>query len=629
MKAPVLGQLEHGQAAPAEPACGNKQLHGKVDLAGQSFPLAYKYGVFDLDRHAFICFEDGPNRVLRNTIGPDRHTLVNDGFAGLPSNTWRGAGVAIPMFSLRSEKSFGVGEFLDLKPLADWGRQTGLKLIQVLPVNDTTATHTWVDSYPYAAISAFALHPIYLNLDRITAGPNKSLLQALEPERLRLNALDAVDYEAVMKAKSEFIRQILPSQKQATFASEGYKRFFAANRHWLEPYAAFCHLRDKYNTSDFRPMAGLPPVSGGEDRLAEREDSGRGGRHCIQLFHPISPSRSVAGGGGLRARAGPGVEGRHSHRGFPVRRRCLGTAGVVPHGAAGGSAAGRICSQGSELGIPHLQLAADETGWIRMVEAAVRADGMLLRRVPHRSYSRFLPHRSIPADAVEGILGRFVPAIPVEAAELSRQGIEFNPERFTRPYITDPVLLEIFGPESEAVKREFLTADGGGGYVLKAGFSTQRLVEGHFAGMEDNEHNSRIKTGLYELISNVILFEDDSLPGQHYHFRFGMEQTSSFRHLPPGTQAGLKDLYVDYFFRRQEESWRSEGMQKLPALKRVTNMLICGEDLGMVPICVPEVMQQLGLLSLEIQRMPKALHRDFSRPQEAPYLSVVTPSTQT
>ena len=90
---------------------GNKQLHGKVDLAGQSFPLAYKYGVFDLDRHAFIRYEDGPNRVLRNTIGPDRHTLVNDGFAGLPSNTWRGAGVAIPMFSLRSERALAWGNF--------------------------------------------------------------------------------------------------------------------------------------------------------------------------------------------------------------------------------------------------------------------------------------------------------------------------------------------------------------------------------------------------------------------------------------------------------------------------------------------------------------------------------------
>ena len=78
----------------------------------------------------------------------------------------RGRGVAIPVFSLRSENSFGVGEFEDLKLLADWGRQAGLKLIQILPVNDTTATHTWADSYPYAAISAFALHPIYLNLNR-------------------------------------------------------------------------------------------------------------------------------------------------------------------------------------------------------------------------------------------------------------------------------------------------------------------------------------------------------------------------------------------------------------------------------------------------------------------------------
>jgi 4-alpha-glucanotransferase len=68
-------------------------------------------------------------------------------------------------------------------------------------------------------------------------------------------------------------------------------------------------------------------------------------------------------------------------------------------------------------------------------------------------------------------------------------------------------------------------------------------------------------------------------------------------------------------------------MQKLPALKRVTNMLICGEDLGLVPACVPRVMKDLGLLSLEIQRMPKDLGRDFSHPKDAPYLSVVTPST--
>jgi 4-alpha-glucanotransferase len=125
------------------------------------------------------------------------------------------------------------------------------------------------------------------------------------------------------------------------------------------------------------------------------------------------------------------------------------------------------------------------------------------------------------------------------------------------------------------------------------------------------------------LVSNVILFEVEG----KYHFRFAMEQTVSFKNLPPDTQAKLRDLYVDYFFRRQDDFWLREAMQKLPALKRVTNMLVCGEDLGLVPACVPEVMRDLGLLSLEIQRMPKTAGVDFSRPADAPYLSVVTPST--
>jgi 4-alpha-glucanotransferase len=131
---------------------------------------------------------------------------------------------------------------------------------------------------------------------------------------------------------------------------------------------------------------------------------------------------------------------------------------------------------------------------------------------------------------------------------------------------------------------------------------------------------------LFDLISNVLLFE---VPGSahEFHFRFAMEKTPSFAALDPITQGRLRERYVDYFFRRQETFWRQEALQKLPTLKRVTNMLICGEDLGLVPDCVPGVMRDLGLLSLEIQRMPKTPTRLFSRPSEAPYLSVVTPST--
>jgi len=195
------------------------------------------------------------------------------------------------------------------------------------------------------------------------------------------------------------------------------------------------------------------------------------------------------------------------------------------------------------------------------------------------------------------------------------------------------------------IKEQFLDVTGpskGGSpnrYTLKAEFATQRQVEAHFNLSERTARNETLKLGLFDLVSNVILFEVPALgrtssasphitsQGQQLHFRFAMDTTTSFKALDRLTQAKLKDLYIDYFFRRQDAFWMQEALQKLPALKRVTNMLVCGEDLGLVPACVPDVMKQLGLLSLEIQRMPKELGRQFSRPAEAPYLSVVTPCT--
>jgi 4-alpha-glucanotransferase len=106
-----------------------------------------------------------------------------------------------------------------------------------------------------------------------------------------------------------------------------------------------------------------------------------------------------------------------------------------------------------------------------------------------------------------------------------------------------------------------------------------------------------------------------------------MENTTSFQHLDTHSKQQLQDLYLDYFYKRQDDFWRKQAMQKLPELKRSTNMLVCGEDLGMVPASVPGVMHDLAILSLEIQRMPKDPKREFFHPNDAPYLSVVTPST--
>jgi 4-alpha-glucanotransferase len=233
---------------------------------------------------------------------------------------------------------------------------------------------------------------------------------------------------------------------------------------------------------------------------------------------------------------------------------------------------------------------------------------------------------SIPADAVEGIMGRFFPAIPVHINEFGERGIWFDYERFCMPFITDAVLGQYFGEHAHFAKSHFLDHSENGSYKLKPEFRTQRQVEAYFADQDDSEGNTRLKLGLYDLISNVILFEEGS-DRQHFHFRISMEQTASFQHLDEGLRYKLRDLYVNYFFRRQDEFWKGEAMKKLPALKDATNMLICGEDLGMVPHSVPEVMQALSILSLEIQRMPKNPETEFFHPKDAPYLSVVTPSS--
>jgi 4-alpha-glucanotransferase len=623
----VLGHWSTNRPILLSRVRGRNDLSVKLDLRGQSFPFAYKYGVFDVEKNSFVRYEEGVNRVLVDSATPDRHTLVNDGFVRLPANIWKGTGVAIPVFSLRSERSFGVGEFEDLKLLADWAQEAGLKLIQILPVNETTATHTWTDSYPYASISVFALHPLYLNLAAVADPKNQTLLTALEPERRRLNALDTVDYEAVMKVKLDFVRQIFPSQKAATFQSRDYRKFFADNRHWLRPFAVFCHLRDKFGTSDFNQWPAHQRCQPAEVASLAAENSPAYDDIALQYFIQYHLHRQLKAAADHAHERGVILKGdiaigvyRHS-----VDVWC--EPGLFHTDTQAGAPPDAFAARGQNWGFPTYN-------WPRMMEDGFawwkRRFAQMGRyfdafRIDH--VLGFFRIWTIPAHAVEGILGTFVPVIPVGVEEFSARGIPFDHDRYTRPFINQTVLQEIFGDESKTVRREYLDTKSDGRYSLKPGFATQRQVEAHFAAREPNARNAKLKAGLFDLISNVILFEAEGSPRRHYHFRFSMEHTSSFKALPSPDRARLQALYEDYFFRRQDDFWMREAMQKLPALKRVTNMLVCGEDLGLVPDCVPVAMKQLGLLSLEIQRMPKRLGREFSRPADAPYLSVVTPSS--
>ncbi|MEP7106891.1 MAG: 4-alpha-glucanotransferase [Ferruginibacter sp.] len=598
----------------------------RLNLAGEIFPVAYKYGAYNTRDKNFRGFESGNNRILNSESGKPAFTIIHDGIAQISFPNWKGAGVAIPVFSLRSGNSFGTGEFADIKLLVDWAKISGLKLIQLLPINDTTATHTSLDSYPYAAISAFALHPLYLNLEKVAGNKNTAVIKPLKKKQTELNNLSDVDYEQVMSLKFSVARDLYTLQKDQFLNDAKYFEFFELNRHWLVPYAAFCYLREKYKTADYSRWKSqsifnetaiqrlASPTQKHYDSIA---------LHYFIQYHlhlQLKEATAYAHSNGIIVKGD-----------LPIGIYRYGCdAWMAPElynmNAQAGAPPDDFAIKGQNWGFPTYNwrnMQEDGFAWWRkrfeqMSEYfdAFRIDHIL----------GFFRIWSIPLNSVEGIMGKFVPAIPIHVNELIQQAISFKHHRYCKPYIPDHIVSERFGGEAEYVKDHFLLWNDDS-FQLKPDFDTQRKLEHFFDQQPHSARNQLIKHGLFDMLSNVIFFEEEGSKMQQFHFRINMDQTSSFRELDAHSKQKLKQLYINYFFHRQDDFWKKEAMHKLPDLKRSTNMLVCGEDLGMVPACVPDVMRELGILSLEIQRMPKDPKKEFFHPADAPYLSVVTPST--
>ena len=640
VKAPLLHKNEVACLVGSGPALGQWAIThpllmvkkgnwwvATIDLSGEPLPVVYKYGVYNVKEEKFVHFEEGGNRMLIAGAESAKTVILHYGFIHLPNNTWKGAGVAIPVFSLRSEKSFGVGEFNDLKLLVDWANKTGLKLIQILPVNDTTATHTWTDSYPYAGISAFALHPVYIHLEKVAGKKNAALIKSLKKKHKDLNDLPEVDYEQVIKYKMQALHELFELLYEECFESDDYKAFHEQNKHWLIPYAAFCYLRDKHGSPHFEMWESEAVYDKKYIAKLFSPKSKHAKEITFYFFVQYHLHLQLKDAADYAHKNGVVLKGD-----IPIgiyRYSC--DAWVDPSlynmDMQAGAPPDDFAVKGQNWGFPTYnwkKMQEDGFAWWRQ-RFEQMSEYFDAFRIDH--ILGFFRIWSIPMHAVEGIMGHFTPAIPVYRIEFDQRHIWFDYRRYCKPYITDEVLWTIFGEHVQRVKHEFVVPNEVGGYDLELAFETQRAVEDHFAALEQNEENSLIRQGLFDLISNVILFEKEGSAADEFHFRISMEQTMSFRHLDPDTQYKLKELYVNYYYRRQDDYWKKEAMHKLPDLKASTNMLICGEDLGMVPHCVPDVMKQLGMLSLEIQRMPKNPAIEFFHPNDAPYLSVVTPST--
>jgi 4-alpha-glucanotransferase len=620
---PELGSWDYGHPV----LLGNADFPTWSTEIGLGFRqgFEYKYGLYDPKLKRVVQLEAGPNRKLDGAPldALVSSTLVSDEYYAQNAGNWKGAGVAIPVFSLRTENSLGIGEFNDLKKMIDWAQKTGLRMVQILPVNDTSATHTWTDSYPYAAITVFGLHPQFLHLDGLE-GVN---LKKIASERKKLNALPAVDYEAVNAYKLSLAREAFKKTQTAFLATAAFQAFFAENKHWLEPYAVFCYLRDKFKSVEFATNWGAyaqySPAILDELAAPKAKDYAEVAFHYYLQFHldqQLREASDYARSKGLILKGDlPIGIYRHSVDAWvaPALYNMDGQAGAPPD---------PFSDNGQNWGFPTYN-------WAEMAK-----DGYLWWRQRMSQLSRYfdtyrIDHIlgffriwQIPLDQVEGTLGFFNPALPIVREELDARGIWFDQERYCKPYISTALLNEYFGAEQEYVRSQFLEEVRFNYFAFKPEWDTQRKVEAFFQ-VPENQDKIHLRAPLFKLLSNVLLLEIPGSEGRAFHPRIDLNKTYSFQQLDYNQQNKLQELYIDYFYRRQEEFWRAQAMQKLPALKAATDMLICGEDLGMVPGCVPGVMRELGILTLEIQRMSKNPATEFLQEADIPYLSVASPST--
>ena len=590
-----------------------------------SFPLEYKFVISDNKTKKLCYWEEGDNRILKNPFEKDNsYIFVNNYPLKTPDFSWKACGTVIPVFSLRSNDSFGIGDLGDIKKLIDWSKKTGQHVIQVLPMNDTTRAHTWKDSYPYSAISIYALHPLYINIPMLGRLNNKKRAAYYSRAQKRLNTKKTVDYQSVEEYKTEYFHEYFEQEKENILRNNSFRDFIAQNREWLIPYAAFSYLRDKNNTADFNKW--------GEYAHYDRKKIEKFCHPESEAYNDFSYIFFI----------------QHTlHEQFKsvseyARENNIILKGDIPIGVNRESVEAwtepDYFNMRGQTGAPPDDFS--ETGqnwsfptynWDIMEKDGFEWWKKRFRKLNNYFDSFRIDHIlgffriwEIPKEYIEGLCGHFRPALPLSEDEIGSYGMAFD-IRWTTPRVNISFLPEIFEDIPGEDIYKYLNFTDAEHLTLNELCSNQKKINKLFEGNKD-KILQKIRSGLMN-IANEVLFLKDPYSNNCFHPRISAFKSYIYRELSDENRAAFDKLYYDFYFVRHNNFWKETALKRLTPLINSTDMLVCGEDLGMIPASVHEVMNKLQILTLELERTPKDGDSEFSDLTMLPYHSVCTTST--
>lgn len=611
---PALGRWHTDKALPMEQTSSNAW---RVAFASGPEQTTFEYKYILTGEEGRVTWESGPNRLFR-VNSPHTCVQVEDLAPRLPEASPKVSGVMIPLFALRSRQSFGAGDFGDLKRFIDLAARSGMRVVQILPVGDTTRTGTWADSYPYNAISVFALHPLYADLSALTDGLEQDFLDRARAERRRLGALRLMDYEGVVKLKEEWLRRYFDAHREALLSDENLKKFEDENTGWLTAYSSFRVLQSHFGTSDFRQWGDLSTFRA-DSVLSYITRKGLEDERRMYVWQQYLLDGQL----------------REAHR--YARSRGVVLKGDIPIGVSRDSATAWLHPDyfnfDSQAGAPpdyfspHGQNWGFPTyNWPRILQDGGHWWAERLKKMAAYFDAYRIDHVlgffriwEIPREMLFGTLGHFNPALPLTRDEIKHSGFNDDPAKYVVPSFSETELQTLFGTGFGTARIRFFEPAGQGRLRLKKAYLSQRqIVDETLAGP--------VRDVLMQCAGDVLFIPDRRDPHK-FHPNIAASQTMAWRRLSDSDREAYDRLSADFFYHRHDDFWTKGAIGKLRILTRATPMLPCAEDLGMIPQCMRTVLSRLRILSLEVESMPKYSWGRFSDVSKNPPLSVDTLTT--
>jgi len=536
-----------------------------------------------------------------------------------PSFSHPVTGLAIPVGALKTLNSCGVGEFLDLIPFADFCKTADIDLIQLLPVNDTGT-----ESSPYSALSAFALHPVYIRLQDIPEA--ESFAKDIGELRKKYEDLPRFNYRDIRDAKLKLLHRIFDANEKKILDSPDLAAWIEKNP-WIVEYAVFMNLKRNNFDASWKSWDKMQTPSHTE--ITSRwEKPAKKNEHFffawVQMRLDEQFSRAVA----HCSEIGIALKGD-----IPIMMNedsCDAWANpeFFRDDLRAGSPPDDQNPAGQNWGFPIYNwdnLRADGFSWWkqRLIHSARYYHAY---RIDH--ILGFFRIWSVPYGEGSGYLGWTTPHEPITASELAERGFSGDRLRWIcEPHVPTRAVEEVNNFDylgSHGIMHQLMNRIG----------SEELWV---FKGEVHHESDiwkapvpEPVKTVLARAWKNRMMqiTGRDETGKPLYTPIWTFRDTTAWQCLTAEEKDSLERL-VNEKKQISERLWKEQAEELLGTLTAAVDMLACAEDLGTIPESVPGVLASLKILGLKVIRWERLWNEQgqpFRKIDEYPSLSVATPS---